>query len=144
MSTLTQPGPIDFLGTAARILAGGDDDDGRLGLIHMDVPAGHEPPLHLHHREDEGFYVLGGEVTLYLPGRSLTLRAGDFFLAPRGIPHTYETGPEGARVLLTSTPSGLERFVAEVAALEHVDPAALTAVAAKYDIEILGPPGARP
>src|SRR4051794_9078789 len=113
MSILTQPAPVDFLGAAARILATGDDDDSRLGLVQMVVPAGHETPLHMHRREDEGFYVLGGELPLYLPGRSVTLGAGEFFLAPRGVPHTYQTGSEGARVLVTSTPSGFERFVAD-------------------------------
>jgi quercetin dioxygenase-like cupin family protein len=88
--------------------------------------------------------VLGGELTLFLPGDEVLLRAGDFFLAPRGVPHTYEVGAEGARVLVSSTPSGFERFVAEVAALEQVDPPTLTAVAAGHGIEILGPPGARP
>jgi quercetin dioxygenase-like cupin family protein len=144
MPTLTQSSPIDFLGTAARVLAAGEDDDGRLGLVHMSVPAGHQPPLHVHRRQDEGLYVLAGELTLYLTGRTVKLQAGEFFLAPRGVPHTYETGPEGARLLVTSTPSGLERFVADVGALEQVDPAALTAIAATYEIDILGPPGARP
>jgi uncharacterized cupin superfamily protein len=102
------------------------------------------PPLHVHHNEDEGFYVLGGELTLYLPGESVTLRAGDFFLAPRGVPHAYEAGPDGARTLVTSAPSGFERFVVAVGALEELSPEILTGVAAEHGIEILGPPGARP
>src|SRR3954452_3550115 len=102
MTTLAQPASVDFLGAAATVLS----DDAGLGLGHMDLPAGDQPPLHLHRCEDEGFYVLAGEVTLYLPARSVTLGAGDFFLAPRGVPHTYRAGAEGARVLVTSTPSG--------------------------------------
>ncbi len=47
-------------------------------------------------------------------------------------------------MLVSSAPSGFERFVAEVAALEAVDPATLTAVAAGHAIDILGPAGARP
>ena len=140
MTTLTQPEALSFLGATARILASADG----LGLVHMDMPAGDVPPLHLHRNEDEGFYVLGGELTLHLPGESVALRAGEFFLAPRGVPHTYEVGSEGARVLVASVPSGFERFVAEVAALDQVDPATLTAVAAGHGIDILGPPGARP
>ena len=140
MTTVTTPPELDFLGATARILAGGD----ALGLVHMDMPAGDMPPLHVHHNEDEGFYVLGGELTLFLPGDAVTLRPGEFFLAPRGVPHVYEAGPEGARALVSSAPSGFERFVAEVAALEQVDPATLTELAAGYGIEILGPPGARP
>ena len=140
MTTLTHPEAIDFLGATARVLATGDG----LGLVHMDMPAGEMPPLHVHHNEDEGFYVLGGELTLYLPGESVTLRAGDFLLAPRGVPHAYEVGPEGARTLVSSTPSGFERFVMAVGALDEVTPEILSSVAAEHDIEILGPPGARP
>jgi quercetin dioxygenase-like cupin family protein len=140
MTTLTKPAPVDFLGAAATVLS---SEDG-LGLVHMDLPAGDQPPLHVHRREDEGFFVLAGELTLYLPGRAVTLGAGDFFLAPREVPHTYEAGADGARVLVMGTPSGFDRFVLDVAALEHVDPASLTAVAAEHGIEILGPPGARP
>jgi quercetin dioxygenase-like cupin family protein len=140
MSTLTQPETLDFLGVSARVLATG----GGYGLVHQDVPAGDMPPLHVHRNEDEGFYCLGGEITLYLPGDSVTLRAGDFFLAPRDVPHTYEAGPEGARVLVSSVPSGFERFVMTVAALDEVSPEILGAVAAEHGIDILGPPGARP
>jgi quercetin dioxygenase-like cupin family protein len=140
MTTTTQTTAIDFLGVPTRVLAGG----GGLGLVHQDVPAGDMPPLHVHRNEDEGFYCLGGEITLYLPGEAVTLWAGDFFLAPRDVPHTYETGADGARVLVSSTPSGFERFVVEVAALEAVSPEILGRVAAEHGIEILGPPGARP
>ena len=140
MTTITKPEALNFRGASARILASG----GGLGLVHTDKPAGEMPPLHVHANEDEGFYVLGGELTLYLPGKSIMLHPGEFFLAPRGVPHAYEVGPEGARTLVSSTPSGFERFVADVAALEQVDPETLTAVAAGHGIEILGPPGARP
>jgi quercetin dioxygenase-like cupin family protein len=140
MTTSTQPDTLDFLGSTVRVLATG----GALGLVHQDVPAGDMPPLHVHHNEDEGFYVLGGEMTLYLPEQSVTLRSGDFVLAPRGMPHTYEVGPDGARVLVSSAPSGFERFVIAVAALDEVSPEILGAVAAEHGIEILGSPGARP
>ena len=46
------------------------------------------PPLHVHHTHHEGFLVLSGEVSLFLGGRELALRPGEFVLAPRGVPHT--------------------------------------------------------
>lgn len=142
MPTITTPGAeLEFLGTRVRILASGND----LGLVdHIEVPAGDMAPLHVHHAHDEGFYVLAGEVTLHMPGRAVTLQPGDFFLAPRGVPHTYRVGGAPARWLVTSTPGGFERFVDEVAAGGVTDPAELAAVAARYDIEILGPPGMLP
>jgi uncharacterized RmlC-like cupin family protein len=130
------PTRVDFLGSSARLLDG--------GLVEMSgVPAGHMPPLHVHHAEDEGFYLVEGEATLFLPGREVTLRAGDFFLAPRGVPHTYRVGDAPAKWLVTHT-DGFAGFVLAVSELPEPDPGRLTAVAAECDIEILGPPGALP
>lgn len=140
-TTLTRPKELDFLGCRARVLASGD----ALGLVDMlEVPAGHMPPLHVHRREDEGFYVLDGEVTLYMPEQQVTVGPGDFFLAPRGVPHAYRVGDAPARWVVTSSPAGFERFVADVAALGEADPDRLAAVAADHGIEILGPPGTLP
>ena len=100
----TTTADLNFLGATARVLASTED----YGLVHMDMPAGEMPPLHVHRDEDEGFYCLGGDITLYLPGESVTLRAGDFILAPRGIPHSYEVGADGCRALVSSTPGGFE------------------------------------
>lgn len=136
---------LDFLGCRTRILADADATAGCFGLVDsIEVPAGHMPPLHVHHAQDEGFYVLGGEVTFFMPGRSVACGAGDFLLAPRGVPHAYRVGDRPARWLVISSPAGFERFVADVAALDEIGPAALTAVAATYQIEILGPPGTLP
>lgn len=136
---------LDFLGARCRILADGEATGGRYGLVDMiELPAGDMPPLHLHLAEDEGFLVLDGELTLFLPGREQTVRAGEFVLAPRGVPHTYRVGDAPAHVLVLSRPGGFERFVAEVAALDDLSPETLTATAARHDIEILGPPGAKP
>lgn len=145
MTTTSTSSQLDFLGARARIVAGGEDTDGRLGLVDMlEVPPGDMPPLHVHHESDEGFYVMEGELTLYTPGAERTLRAGEFLLAPRGIPHTYRVGDEPVRMLVVSQPAGFERFVADVAKLEAPAPDALAAIAAEHDIEILGPPGTLP
>ena len=144
-STATPGDELIFLGSRVKILADGDATSGRLGAVDMlEVPAGDMPPLHVHHASDECFYILRGEVTLYMPGVERTLRAGDFLLAPRGIPHTYRVGDEPCHWLVVSQPAGFERFVAAVAELEAVDPERLGAIAAEHDIEILAPPGTLP
>jgi quercetin dioxygenase-like cupin family protein len=143
--TQTPAGELDFLGARCRVLADSAGTAGRYGLVDMiEIPAGHMPPLHLHRAEDEGFLVLDGEITLYLPGREVTLRAGEFFLAPRAVPHTYRVGDAPARTLVLSRPGGFEGFVADVAALDEVSPETLGGAAAAHDIVILGPPGAMP
>jgi quercetin dioxygenase-like cupin family protein len=136
---------LTFIDVPARILADGDATGGHMGLVEQPaMPPGHMPPLHVHHTHDEGFYVIEGEVTLYMPGTEVTLGPGDWFLAPRGIPHAYRIGDDQAHLLVTSSPSGFERFVADVGALEEIDPAVLAEVGARHGIEILGPPGTLP
>jgi mannose-6-phosphate isomerase-like protein (cupin superfamily) len=142
---MTTTDHLDFLGTRCRVLADAASTGSRYGLVDMiEIPAGDMTPLHVHHAEDEGFIVLGGEITLYMPGREVTLGPGDFFLAPRGVPHTRRAGDAPARVLEVSTPAGFEAFVSGVATLDDRSPESLAAMAARHDIEILGPPGMTP
>jgi quercetin dioxygenase-like cupin family protein len=134
-----------FLGSRCRILADAESTDGRYGLVDMiEVPAGDMPPLHVHHAQDEGFLLLEGELSLFLPGREIALKPGEFVLAPRGVPHTYQVGDAPARCLVLSSPAGFEGFVRDVAALDELTPDVLGATAAERDIEILGPPGTLP
>jgi quercetin dioxygenase-like cupin family protein len=134
-----------FLGSRCRILATSASTDGKYGLVDMiEVPAGNMPPLHIHHAHDEAFLLLEGELSLFLPEREITLRRGEFVLAPRGIPHTYRVGDSPARWLVLSTPAGFEQFVEDVATLDDVTPDALSETGAVYGIEILGPPGTMP
>lgn len=136
---------LSFLGSRCRILVTSDSTDGEYGLVDMiEVAAGHMPPLHVHHTHDEGFLLLKGQLSLFLPDRETALRPGEFVLAPRGIPHTYKVGDSPARWLVLSTPGGFEEFVEDVAALDPVTPEALTTTGAAHGIEILGPPGTMP
>jgi quercetin dioxygenase-like cupin family protein len=145
VTTATTTDDLIFLGSRVRILADGDSTGGNLGVVDMlEVPAGDMPPLHIHHAADECFYVLKGEVTFYMPGVERTLRAGDFVLAPRGIPHSYRVGDGPCHWLVVSQPAGFECFVAAVSELDAPDPGRLAAIAAEHDIEILGPPGMLP
>jgi quercetin dioxygenase-like cupin family protein len=139
------PSGLDFLGARCRILADAAATGGRYGLVDMiEVPAGDMPPLHVHHAQDEGFLLVDGELTLFLPGGETTLGPGEFFLAPRGVPHSYRVGDAPARFLVLSAPAGFEEFVRDVAALDTLSPDTLGATAARHDIEILGSPGTLP
>ena len=150
MDTITPTYPtaaaeLVFLGARCRILADAADSGGRYGLVDMiEVPAGDMPPLHVHHAHDEGFLVLEGRVSLFLPGREIALSPGEFVLAPRGVPHAYQVGDAPARFLVLSSPAGFQQFVRDVAGLDDVTPEVLAATAAMRDIEILGPPGTLP
>jgi quercetin dioxygenase-like cupin family protein len=136
---------LTFLGARCRILATSQNTDGKYGLVDMiEVAAGDMPPLHVHHTHDEGFLLLEGELSLFLPDGEISLRPGQFALAPREIPHTYRVGESPARWLVLSTPAGFERLVEDVAAADDVTPEALAAAGNEHGIEILGPPGTMP
>lgn len=111
---------------------------------------GGEPPLHIHHREDEAFYLLAGRMTFHLDGRDVQVVPGSFVLAPRGVPHTFTVDSEEARLLQVLGPNGTEAVFRELAG-QALDPAALASALAAYGVEIVGPPprelapgGARP
>ena len=77
------------------------------------VPGGGNPP-HIHHREEECFYMQEGTLTVQVGGQTQTVSAGDFVRLPRGIVHSFEnTGDMDAKVLLVVAPAGLERFFEE-------------------------------
>jgi quercetin dioxygenase-like cupin family protein len=143
---------IWFLGVLAIIKASGDTTGGRMAMIEHIAPQGAGSPLHVHQREDEWFYVLEGELTLWVGGRVIKAPAGSFVYGPRGIPHTFTVTSPRARFLLVAQPAGFENFMRTLAepatALTLPPPASappdferLARVAAEYGIDILGPPG---
>jgi mannose-6-phosphate isomerase-like protein (cupin superfamily) len=146
--------PLWFIDNLVHVLIDGDASGGRLALAEERGRRGEMPPLHVHHRDDEAFYVLDGELSLFVAGEQLSLGSGQAAFAPRGVPHSYRVESEEARWLVITTPAGFESFVREVAepapgdelppAGRPHDPAALAEAAANVGIEILGPPGALP
>ena len=108
------------------------------------------PPPHIHHREDETFYVLEGEVELFVNGRVIEAATGTFVNIPRGTLHTFRnTGTDPARLLVSVVPGGFEKFFYEIGepATDPASPPAgppdvekVLAAAPKYDLEIPPPP----
>jgi quercetin dioxygenase-like cupin family protein len=139
---------IWFLHNRVRIHISSAQTDGSFALLESTGPAGDQTPLHVHHLDDEGFYVLEGEITLWAGDEKHVLGAGESILAPRGVPHTLRVGDRDARWLVTSTPAGFEAFVRAVGSTEPQaalpSPDELTRVASEHGIEILGPPGMLP
>jgi gentisate 1,2-dioxygenase len=76
---------------------------------------GNGPPPHTHHREDETLFILEGTYSVRLGERELHAAPGSFVHIPRGTPHTYRNlGSHPARMLVTLTPAGFERFWQEI------------------------------
>jgi mannose-6-phosphate isomerase-like protein (cupin superfamily) len=103
-----------FFGMLAEIKATTADTNGMYALVEITAPAGLQTPLHVHYREDEGFYVLEGSVTIEVGEQTVELGAGQHAFGPRDIPHRFTVGPDGAHMIWVLTPSGFEDFIAEV------------------------------
>src|SRR5262249_44612176 len=81
---------IAVVGDVYTFLAPGEDTDGKYALWEAIVPPGGGPPPHVHSREEEGFYVLEGEITLFIDDQRLIASAGTFANLPVGTPHSFK------------------------------------------------------
>jgi len=132
------------------VKAGGAVAGGSFAQLEMNDPRGTAPPMHLHHNADETFYVIEGEIIVLIGDERITLSAGDYAFAPRGIPHSTVVSSERARVLVTLSPAGLEElFVTLGSTVNGSEPPAeevlppmdeLVRRFAAYGVDILGPP----
>ncbi len=155
MSATLTTGSIWFLDNLARVHVDGEASNGELAIVELSGRQGDLPPLHVHHRDSETFTCLEGRLTLFAAGRDpVELGPGESAHAPRGVPHVYRVDSETARWLVTTVPSGFEELVRELGVPAEADelppegrvhdPGAIGAAAARYGIEILGPPGTLP
>jgi quercetin dioxygenase-like cupin family protein len=99
-----------FLGTLATIRIPGEAVDGRFALIEFLFPSDASPPLHTH-PQDESYIVLEGNLIIQAADRRFELSAGGAAAVPMGVAHTFRVDSDTARVLVLSTPAGLERMV---------------------------------
>ena len=131
-----------------RIVAAADETDGSFSLVEATEEPGSAAPLHVHHGEAEAFYVLEGEIELTCGGETVAASAGDFVYTPKDVPHMYAVvGARPARVLLLFSRPGFESFFAEGGTplgeppAGPPDPERMQRLVAKYDMELLAPPG---
>lgn len=99
-----------FLGTLATIRVPGEASGGRFSLIEFLFPRHASPPLHTH-PQDESYIVLEGRLTVQAGEQRFELVTGGAAVVPMGVAHTFRVDSNEARVLVLSTPAGLERFV---------------------------------
>jgi quercetin dioxygenase-like cupin family protein len=125
-------------GDAYRFLITGAESAGAYFAMEAVVPPGGGPPPHIHRHEAETFYVLEGEIQFLLGDQTITATTGDYLSVPRGSLHRFHNaGSARARLLLTFTPAGIEKFFEET--LERAPdpnqppPDNLDEVAARFD-----------
>jgi mannose-6-phosphate isomerase-like protein (cupin superfamily) len=138
-----------FLDTRMTVKAGSAQTGGAFTFLEFSAPVGFGPPRHVHHVEDEGFYVLDGELVVECGDRRWTADPGGFVLLPHGIPHVFVVTRGPVRALQITSPAGFEDFVAEfgrpptgpgLPEPSAPDVPRLVEATARYRGEILGPP----
>lgn len=101
-----------FLNALHLLLANNESGNGAYSLLHLTAPPQFETPYHLHHDEDEAFYVLEGELTVIRSGEKVVAGPGTYVFLPRGVPHGFRTSSDkDSRVLIHSVPGGKVGFV---------------------------------
>jgi quercetin dioxygenase-like cupin family protein len=128
--------PIDFKVST-------EDSDGGLFIVEQTNNRPGGPPRHIHHAQEEWFYVLEGEYVIEVDGTTYRLAAGDAVLAPRAIPHVWAfVGSGRGRILITFQPAGkMEAFFEESTQLDTLPPPeALAALFKRHGMLLVGPP----
>ncbi|MDW5265926.1 MULTISPECIES: cupin domain-containing protein [Acidobacteriaceae] len=139
-----------FLNSLNVVMATSESTGGAFSMVHHTAPVGHATPYHLHHVEDEAFFVLDGEFTFICDGKKTVLGPGGYIFLPRNIPHGIRcTGSSPSTMLVLAMPgTGFVGMMIEMAepAEERTLPVPsapdvekLAMLCEKYKIDILGP-----
>jgi quercetin dioxygenase-like cupin family protein len=100
-----------WFGSLAVIKATAAGTGGQMTIVEVTEAPGAQAPLHVHHREDEAFWIIDGDLTFEIGDTHIEAQAGDYLFAPRGIPHRFTVGPSGCRMLFILTPGGFEDLI---------------------------------
>jgi mannose-6-phosphate isomerase-like protein (cupin superfamily) len=132
--------------------------EGRLLQLLGSEPRGAASPLHIYRDADEMFYVIDGELTIFVGDERVEAGTGDCVLVPKGIPSAFVVRSERAEFLVTFAPAGIEGpagfgldgFFREIGLpvvdgevppnTTEPDPEDFARRAALYGCEIVGPP----
>ena len=131
------------MGDPIRVKAGTRDTHGSMTVVEFSVSPKNGPGAHIHFREDELWYVIEGEFRFKAGNAMLHASTGGFVFGPRGVPHAFQNiGESAGRLLVITTPSGLERFFDQYARRlpGPIDQDTLDAIAADNWAKFVGPP----
>ena len=135
-------------GSLMKIKARAEDTGGALGLVEGNFYEGFGPPLHVHHREDEGMLVLEGEIRFQRGVEDFVAGPGTLVWVPREVPHAFKVKSASARALVLVTPGGFEQMFADGGIpasesteppVQEYDPEAARALSTKSGFDVIGP-----
>jgi mannose-6-phosphate isomerase-like protein (cupin superfamily) len=145
--TLRMPGEGENFamgGSSFSLKATSEATDGGFFLSETVVEPGFAgPPLHIHHKLTDMFYVLEGVLTFRIGDDTVEGPPGTFVCAPPGVPHTFSNpSSEPARFLNFNVPGGFETYMRELAAAWDEnggppDPATIGELASRHDFEVV-------
>lgn len=141
---------LNMSGGLTFIKATGGETGGAYGVIEQRANAGMMTPLHVHHAEDELWFVIDGQLSIHVDGETFNVEAGDLAFGPRGVPHAFRVDKDESRYLVIRNAGGESFFEAvgdPATDLTLPDPhptdeqlERLNAVLETYELELLGPP----
>jgi mannose-6-phosphate isomerase-like protein (cupin superfamily) len=140
-----QPGDgrlIDLGGFSMSVKATDDETDGAFTLLEAEEPPNFGPPLHIHHGIAEAFYVLDGEYIIFIRDDEYRCPAGSFIFIPAETPHGFRVGNVASRKLNLYLPASMVGYfddLSEAMKKGEADPERLSAIAARYSVEVIGP-----
>ncbi len=139
-------GHIKLKGVNANILdlkISGNDTDGGLAIFEQtSLSQGKGTPLHVHHFQNEVFYVIEGKYFFKVGDDEFRLSDGDSIFLPRKVPHAWTQVSEKGKMTVTFQPAGkMENFFVTVAALDH-EPTKeeMARIFEDNEMSVVGPP----
>ena len=121
----------------------GTDTDGDLAIFEQtSISPGKGTPLHIHHFQDEVFYVIDGKYKFQVGDDKYDLATGDSIFLPRKVPHAWTQVSQKGKMIVSFQPAGkLENFFVTMAALDH-EPTKdeIAKIFEDNEMQVVGPP----
>lgn len=134
--------------TSTYFLATGEQTQGAFALVDEQAKRGESVPLHVHRDDMESFYVVDGEITLYINGQpGIRVGAGSFAHVPGGTVHGFRIESEKARYLILTTARHGQFYRAMtlpsrtggLPPLQSIDGSQIKQASKEYGVEFVGP-----
>ncbi|MFY9615696.1 MAG: cupin domain-containing protein [Candidatus Dormiibacterota bacterium] len=136
------------MGQLMLVKASSDETGGEMAALDVRMTWEAAPPLHIHHHESEINIILEGEMTVRCGEETWECGPGSFVYLPKGVPHAFRPGPDGARMMAIVMPGGLETLYEKVGVpagelrIPDLPPniEGWMTHASAYGLELVGPP----
>jgi mannose-6-phosphate isomerase-like protein (cupin superfamily) len=118
------------------------DTDGKLTIFEYTGNVKGGPPLHIHHKQDEIFFIVEGEYTFKVGDEIHKLSTGDTIFLPRKVPHTFAQTSEKGKMYFMFQPSGkMEDYFRKLANVQgQPTPEEGAKLFSDHEMKVVGPP----